>query len=348
MGKTDKRDKKKRHKEIAESMEEIAERAEGRKERGRDPFHADWQATLEIMLLMMEMHLREHPGQLLPLEISGQEEWEFYLEVQENLDLPPDTCAVLITPNAFKRLSSLETVGLRMAGAAAWERNAHSVLISGLEDRTVVMQVSLPGLQTVGIDVYEDGEIVGDYTFKDKEECLHSLTRITWTFFSPKGDWTEEQIAQYTENWFAKAIDLLDLQDVRIHEQYSYVHRPELLGLSPLQSVFKVIEATVPKQYDGLEEAIRIANEINKDLDLGEPTITKKGVLGDKIPECQAFLNRITVEIDQHLDILEYVPRVKFLRLNIKEPEYNRAFDDAAKSIYRRITNRICPESLKL
>jgi len=42
------------------------------------------------MLLMMEEQLLENPGQLLPMQISEDDEWYFYLDVMEKLDLPPD------------------------------------------------------------------------------------------------------------------------------------------------------------------------------------------------------------------------------------------------------------------
>ena len=76
--------KKDRQPLIEKSVTVIYKRAESREKAGRDPFEAGWQATLEIMLLMMENHLLEHPGQMLPMQINGQKEWEFYLGVQEN------------------------------------------------------------------------------------------------------------------------------------------------------------------------------------------------------------------------------------------------------------------------
>ena len=57
---------------------------------------------------MMEEQLLENPGQLLPMQISDDDEWYFYLDVMEKLDLPPDTGAVLITPSAFKEMKLYE------------------------------------------------------------------------------------------------------------------------------------------------------------------------------------------------------------------------------------------------
>jgi hypothetical protein len=82
----------------------IFKKAENREKAGGDHFEAGWQATLELMLLMMEQQVLENPGRLLPMQTSGDDEWDFYLDVMEKLDLPPDTGAVLITPSVFKEM----------------------------------------------------------------------------------------------------------------------------------------------------------------------------------------------------------------------------------------------------
>lgn len=325
---------------LEKSAKAIFEKAEAREKAGRDSFEAGWQATLEIMLLMMEKHLLERPGRLLPMQIDGEEEWEFYLDVQEKLDLPPDVCAVLITPSAFKDMPLPVPGEPKIIGTPAWERKAYSIIISGCRDHTVIMQVSLPGLESVGIDVHEDGKHFADYTYYTIKECLDDLTNVTWTYFEPRGDWTEEQIIRYTENWFVKTKDIFNWEDLKIHTEYSYVHHPELLNLTPLVAVFKVIKATIPEEYDSLEKAIEIANDLNRDLELGDPVITKDGILQDNEPECRALLGRIEVEIDQCLDMLESLKGVQFPRGTVKDPEYTLVFDKTAREVYEMVTGR--------
>jgi len=318
-------------KSIEKSVEAIFEKARAREKAGGDFLEVGWQSTLEIMLLGMEKHILEQPGRLLPMQISGQEEWEFYQDVQEKLDLPPNTCAVLVTPSAFKDLPLPDTTEFEGIGPTSWERNAYSIVISSLRDYTVVMQASLPGIESVGIDVFEDGRHFADYTYNTIEECLDDLTEVTWIHFNPKGEWTEEQIIRYTENWFAKGIDT-NLEDVVIHDEY----------------IFKVIEATIPKEYDSLEKAIEIANDLNQDLGLGDPVITKEGILKDNESQCKSVLGRIEVEIDQHLDTLEYIKGVRFPFRSIKDRDFGRVFDETAKKLYKVITGRECPESVNI
>jgi hypothetical protein len=337
-----------RRKSIQKSAKAIFRKAEDREKAGGDYFETGWQATLELMLLMMEKQLLENPGQLLPMQISEDDEWEFYLDVMEKLDLPPDTGAVLITPSAFKDMKFPMLSEFEDSEMAPWKRNAYSVIISDSRDHTVILQASLPGIEFAGIDIFEDGKHFADYMYNTVEECLDELSNVTWTYFRPDGDWDKEQIIQYTENWYGKSAYGVEGPDLIFHAEYSYVHQPELIDLTPLDAVFKLIQATVPKEYDTLERAIEVSNEINRDMDLGEPVVTEAGILGDDKDQCQALLNRITVEIDMKLDMLSYLKGVTVPGRNIQNPDYSRVFDETTTRIYEVITGRGCPESVKV
>jgi len=337
-----------RRKSIQRKAEAIFKKAEDREKAGEDHLEAGWQATLELMLLMMEQQILENPGQLLPMQTSGDDEWDFYLDVMEKLDLPPDTGAVLITPSAFKEMKMPGFPDFGDSALAPWNRNAYSVIISNLRDHNVILQASLPGIEFAGIDIFEDGKHFADYMYNTVEQCLDELSKITWTYFQPKGEWSEQQIIQYTENWYGKSVYGVEGPEGKFHTEYSYVHHPELIDADPLDAVFKLIKATVPKEYDSLERAIEITNDLSRDWDLGEPTVTKAGIMGDDQGQCQALLNRITVEIDMTLDMLSYQKGLRVPGRNIQNPDYNQVFDDAARRIYRTVTGRGCPESVRV
>jgi len=337
-----------RRKSMQKSAEAIFKKAEDREKAGRDHFETGWQATLELILLMMEEQLLENPGQLLPMQINGDDEWDFYLDVMEKLDLLPDTGAVLVTPSAFKEMKLSEFSEFENSEMAPWKRNSYSLILSDIRDHNVILQASLPGIEFAGIDIFEDGKHFADYMYNTVEECLDELSKVTWTYFKPKGDWSKQQIIQYTENWYGKSVYGVEGPDVKFHPEYSYVHRPEIIDLTPLDAVFKLIQATVPKEYETLERAIEITNDINRDMDLGEPVVTKDGILRDDKAQCHALLNRIAVEIDMKLDMLSYLKDVKMPDRTIRNPDYNRVFDETAKRIYEVITGRGCPESVKV
>lgn len=337
-----------RQKSIQKSVKAIYQKAEDRKKAGSDHFETSWQATLELLFLMMEKHLLENPGQLLPMQISGDDEWELYLNVMEKIDLPPDTGAVLVPPSAFKEMRLFETSEFDDNELARWNRNAYSLILSDLRDRTLILQASLPGIKFAGIDIFKDGKHFADYMYNTVEECLNELSNVIWLFFKPKGDWSKDQIIQYTENWYGKTVYGIEGPDVKYQTDFSYIHHPELIHLTPLDAVFKLIQATVPKEYDTLEKAIEITNDINQDMDLGEQAITEDGILEDDKAQCQVLLNRITVEIDMRLDMLSYLKDAKVFDRNIQNPNYYRVFDKTAKRIYEVITGRDCPESVKV
>ena len=320
----------KQRKFLEKSAKPIFKKAEDREKAGGDHIETGWQAILELILLMMEWHFIENPGQLLPMQTSGDDEWNFYLDVMEKLDLPPDTGSVLVTPSAFKEMKLSQFPDFEDSELAPWNRNAYSLILSNLKDHNVILQASLPGIEFAGIDIFEDGKHFADYIYNTVEECLDELSKVTWTYFRPKGDWSKEQIIQYTENWYEKSVYGVEGPDVIFHSEYSYVHHPELIGLNPLNAVFKLVQATVPTEYDTLERAIEITNDINQDMDLGEPVVTEDGILGDDKVQCQALLNRITVEIDMKLDMLSYQKGVKVPGRNIQDPDYNQIFHETA------------------
>ena len=337
-----------RSKSIHKKAEAIFKKAEDREKAGEDHLEAGWQATLELMLLMMEQQILENPGQLLPMQTSGDDEWDFYLDVMEKLDLPPDTGAVLITPSAFKEMKIPGFPDFEDSELAPWNRNAYSVIISDVRDHNVILQASLPGIEFAGIDIFEDGKHFADYMYNTVEECLDELSNVTWIYLRPKGDWSEDQIIQYTENWYGKSVYGVEGPDVKSHAEYSYIHHPELIGLNPLNAVFKLVQVTVPKEYETLERAIEITNDLSRDMDLGEPVVTKDGIVWDDQAQCQALINRITVEIDMNLEMLSCQKGVKMSDRNIRNPEYNRVFEETARRIYEVITGRRCPESVKV
>ena len=331
-----------------EAVKNIFDKADARIEAGQEALDADWQAILELMLLMIHRDLLDNPGRLLPAQIDGQDEWDFYLDIQEKLDLPPDAYAALFTPSALKTIPVPESRELDVTGIAPWERNAYSIIISDSPDHSKIMHVSLPGVESVGIDVFEDGKHFANYTYHTIEECLDDLSKVTWTFFSHRGEWSDEQIARYTENWYSKILDGLNMNDVMFHAEFSYVHHPELLNLKPLESIFKLIQATVPKEYVSLEKAIEITNDLNRDMNLGYAVVTERGILKDNLSECQSLIGRIAVEIDMNLEALDLLEGVKMPNRSGKDPEYNRIFDKTAKMIYKAVTGRSCPESVKV
>jgi hypothetical protein len=328
----------------------VFEKASVRKDSGCDPLSADWQAILEIALNLARSHLRHNPGRLLPLQIGGDDEWEFFLDLLKKLDLPPDTFAVMSTPSfSDNLLDALDDQELEFAGDSdvPWEKNSYLVIISDSRDHERIMQVSLPSASGLaGIDVYEDGKHLADYTYSTIEECMDALAKVPWVFFSPKGVWTEKQIIRYTESWFVKGVDTEELEGMAIHSDHSYVHHPDLLGLTALGSVFRLLEATVPAALEGLDAAMETTNDLNRDLQREEAVVTTEGILLEDPAQCQALAGRIILEMDQQLEALERTEGIPFPDRN--DREYDPLFDRTTRRIYEKIVGHPCPASIKI
>ncbi len=326
----------------------VFEKASVRKQSGCDPLSADWQAILEIALNLAHDHLHRNPGRLLPLQVGHDDEWEFYLDLLAKLDLPPDTFAVLSTPSFSENLlDALDDQDFEVDGDCElpWEKDSYLVIISDCTDHVRIMQVSLPTASaSASIDVYEDGKHLANYTYNTIEECIDSLAKVPWVFFSPARDWTEKQVIRYTENWFIKGVDTEHLEGMAIHEDHSYVHHPELLKLTALEAVFRLLEATIPAALENLETTIGTTNELNQELELGETVVTMPGILGDDPEQCRALADRIAIEIDQHLEALEQTEGIPFPDRN--DPQYVPAFGETTRRIYETITGRPCPASV--
>ena len=101
---------------------------------------------------MFEKPMVENKGQVFPAQIKDDNEWKFYIDVLEKLDLPPDVCAVLITPSTRDGTPIAKLSEEHKVSPSASERNAYMLLITHYLHRSVIIQVSLPGLASIGID----------------------------------------------------------------------------------------------------------------------------------------------------------------------------------------------------
>jgi hypothetical protein len=327
---------------ITNSTIAIFEKATRREEAGRNSFDAGWQASLETMLLMMEKRTAEQPGQLHPMQIDNDKEWEFYIRLKSKLDLPPETCAILITPSAFKSIPKLDGLDIEFSGPKAWERNAYSVIVSDLEDHEKILQASLPGIEHAGIDVFDDGNHLVDYAYNTVEECIDDLTRMVWMHFDPGEEWTDESIIRYTENWCTKIYES-GLQETAVHEAFSYLHHPERLNLTPFQAVFRAAAEVISKGIEDIKELVDTTNTFNRDFNLKKPFIASEAVLKGQEPDCRVLLEQIHVEIDLLLEQLEDAKGVNFPIENRRGSEYRSLFDETAYRIYRAVAGRPYP-----
>ena len=267
----------------------------------------------------------------------------FFWGIKKILDLPPETCAVLVSPTAFKNMPFMDDPEIEHFGLKAWERNAYSLIVSDVNDRSRILQAALPGIEHPGIDVFEEGNQLASYSYNTIDECIDDLTKSVWVYFNPEETWTDDLIVRYTENWYAKCLEM-DIESSLLHEEFSYLHHPELVNLTPLESVFRAIGEVVPKEYENIQEMIKTTNDMNRDFGFDTPVITEEGILQDKISECRGLLDRIELDMDMALDGLQHYKSVKFSQNDRKAPEYKNFFDATEKKIYEVMVGRPYPK----
>ena len=323
-------------KSIENSVEAILRKAEQWESEGKDVLISFWQTILEIMLLTVRELVSKNPGKVVPMEIGNDEEWDFFWGIKKILGLPPETCAVLVSPTAFKNMPFLDDPKIEHFGLKAWERNAYSLIVSGVNDRSRILQAALPGIEHPGIDVFEDGNQLASYSYNTIDECIDDLTKSVWVYFNPEGTWTDGLIIRYTENWFSKSMEI-NLIDAPIHQKFSYVHHPELLGLSPFEAVFRMLGEIMQKEFDDLQDIVNAGNAMNKDLELGYPFITVNGILSGNEHECHTLLENL-------LETLEFVDGVKFPQENRTGDEYRKLFNETAFVVYETVVGKPYPK----
>ncbi|MEJ2054018.1 MAG: hypothetical protein P8X42_08870 [Calditrichaceae bacterium] len=323
----------------------IISRLEYRKKQGADESEADWQASLEFMMALFSEKLNNNSGRIFPIILEEDKEWEFYIDLITKIDLPPDVYSLLCTPSFFTIFSD-ETINSDLQINNVLSVNSSfNLIISHRSNPEKIIQVTLPGLNSIGIDVYENGNHIIDYSYETIDKCLIDLSKIVWSIFKPKEKWSQDAIISYTENWFEKGNYYFRLKDIPIHSEYSYIHNPELIGLSDWDVVFKIIEKTIPKNYSTLEEAISETNELNQEDDDYQP-ITLNGIKSKKFPDVQQLFSRIIVSIDMNIDLVDEINSIRSSSPWNKYPKYKELFEKTARNIYKEITGDICPKNV--
>lgn len=323
-------------------LKEINKRMEERERKADDPSGVYWQYNLELLLLLGHVEDEDKIGKMVPLKTSGMDEQEMFCDIATKIDLPPDISAALITPSAFKELNKVDPVQSSTV-PSAWEKNSYNLLVSHYKDRSVIMQVVLTSAGSIGIDVYEEGDQFAEFTYNSNQECLDDLSEKIWMFFSPKTKLTTSQIIRYTDNWFHKNLYTYQFERVPLHTEYSYVHNPQLLDISPIEAVFKLLTTYVPQELESLEETVDVVNEYFESHDIDEE-ISIEGIENENINDCLELLSHIIAEFDLAYDTLEFLDHYEAPKRNLTDKTYLDALMQAANQIYYSLVGKNVPQ----
>lgn len=325
-----------------ESIEakKVVSRYEDRKNRhGGDSLENIMQTYFETILYMLHKAMLERPGEIIPMVVKGKEERDFFLMLLRKIDLPPDVCAVVATP------SGREKIGPQMDKKEKVDllnKESSMLIISHYQKRDRVFHVALPGLLSIGTDIYEDGNLICSYDYNTIDECLNELSKIVWKYLGPREALSKEQIIQYTENWFAKSDDI-PLKGVPFHKEFNYIYHPELIGTTLPTAVLKAMAAALLKKND-LDKLIYDTNDLTRSAKLNFPIVTKEGIMKNVISECSTLIGMIDTELDGMFDVLQDLPDIELALNSLWKPIYNRTiFDKTAAEIYETLTGQPYP-----
>jgi hypothetical protein len=134
-----------------------------------------------------------------------------------------------------------------------------------------------------------------------------------------KGKWTAADYADYTLNWFTRAVDT-GRADAPVQPDFSYIHSPALLKLSRVDAIFKLLYALAARQ---LQEAVAAPGGPDKPgFDAGAEKANRHRFLEGRL---LAMLNLL--RDSQAIDFAAFTPR--------ENESFKDGFADTVKQLDR-------------
>lgn len=218
-------------------MEPASEKIKQWIEQGRDPRTAHWQVGLEALLDVFSSFLE--PGLLVPALALKEDELLVYKEAMEIFDISPNVGAVFLPPAVAGKIrppeSATELVRIDE------DKPSYKILLqrSGPQPRIACIEIS-SFARNPGVDLFQDGALLGSYDFKDHRECMDSISQIIRTHMWEKGKWSNNDYRRYTVNWFERVIDT-GKGDIAVQTDFSFFHTPSLIKSNPVDVIFTLI-----------------------------------------------------------------------------------------------------------
>ncbi|MEZ4525977.1 MAG: hypothetical protein R2941_08680 [Desulfobacterales bacterium] len=244
-------------KESAEhnTPEYLKEKSRDRIRAGRDSRIVMWQETLEAMLMQIREYLI--PGEIIAVESMNPDETATFSRLRTTLDLAPFVTAAFLPPAVANRLKPAGEAGTFDRAA----ENSCKILVSRVNDCDRILTAEISA-SNPGIDILDDGILLGCYNYSTSGECISDLSKIIWIHLKQQGSWTQEDYVHYTESWFFRSA-AGRTAGLPVNVNHSYIHHPVLIGLSPVKAVFRLMKATLIRLCKDTDNVIQLANDAN-------------------------------------------------------------------------------------
>jgi len=283
---------------------------------GCNPGIAHWHGALEATMASFKPHLQ--PGRLIPMQTLDGSTYAVFEELYVGLDLSPDTQAAFLPTALGGVLSPPAAVDtLRRIHPD----NTSRMLLCrrpGSQPRILCAEISQEAWKP-GVDLFEEGGLLGSYEFDSSADCVRELPKLMRTHLWRKAKWTAADYADYTLNWFTRAVDT-GRADAPVQPDFSYIHSPALLKLSRVDAIFKLLYALAARQ---LQEAVAAPGGPDKPgFDAGAEKANRHRFLEGRL---LAMLNLL--RDSQAIDFAAFTPR--------ENESFKDGFADTVKQLDR-------------
>ncbi len=218
-------------------MAQTAEKARKWIEQGRDPRSAHWQAGLESIMEIFDPYLE--PGRLSPAQPLEETDFPVFSRALEVIDLSPHLRAVFLQPAIADKIAPPESATELQRAAPGGPSWKILVARAGDEARILCAEIS-DEARKPGVDIFQDGALLGSYDFGGQRECLDSLNKILRAHVWEKGKWSLDAHVRYTVNWFERVLTV-GKGDISVQEDASFFHTPVLIKSNRIDAIFTLI-----------------------------------------------------------------------------------------------------------
>lgn len=303
---------------------EIEEKTRARIQSGSDPAFAHWQGALESMLSTMEPYFVA--GQVITIDALEKKDAESFQKLHVLLDLAPYITAVFLPRDISCRTSPPEAA--ESIRRVPENGISSKVLICRHNNfrRLIVVELGEPPVRA-GIDIFQDGNLLGNYDFETSEDCMNAISKILWVHLKSRVKWSAADTVLYTENWFLRSA-AGKIINLPVNQDHSYIHHPVLLNISEVEAIFKLMQATLARllsDFDSVAEAADSAGRL-KNPETGRVKITRLGITQGKTGQVAALKDFIVNNLLELLKLLRGYDIIKFEKFSEKD---NTAFKDA-------------------
>ncbi|PIE70742.1 MAG: hypothetical protein CSA22_06220 [Deltaproteobacteria bacterium] len=300
--------------------------------------------ALRGLLYSAESLTEQIPGRFLTLQ-AEDEEYDELVQLYEQIDLPPDTSAILLTPSAYR--DTVETTSSLFFWDDTPPEDLFILVIADPTLEETLIHITLTHQSLSGIDVYKADRKFLDYSYTSVRDCLIEVNKIIWLFLKPKKTvWSVAQIEQYTENWLFRGAFRGQFVDLPVHGEFNYLFSPDRVGRTPVETCVRALSMLVRYEYEGLEDLIDTVNDLQMDLDISGLLVTRDGIEKQALEMEQELLSFIALSMDQWVTVLAAVDGVTWPtdRTGI---EYSSAMEATARALYQSYTGHLPPEGFR-